>query len=176
MSTIGTGPRRNGGSRATDPRVMLLSKSCEYAMRTALHLAGTDGERLTPIKSISEELGIPYHFLAKVAQALIAADILRSERGPTGGVELARDASEISLKHIVLAIDGPGIFTECVLGLPECGHRQPCPLHDSWAPARNHVEQMFQNAMLDDMARRIKEGDLRLSALLKMDDPNAPAA
>ena len=142
---------------------MLLSKSCEYGLRATLYLARADPGVLIPIRTISDALGIPYHFLAKIVQTLIGAGLLTSVRGPHGGVALARPARGVTLDEIVLALDGPGIFTECVLGLPGCGNRKPCPLHDQWAPARAKVHAMFAHASLADVAARIEAGDFRLA-------------
>ena len=86
-------------------------------------------------------------------------------RGPAGGVALGRPAGQITLKEIVVAVDGPAVFHECVLGLPGCGDRTPCPLHDEWAPARERVHRMFATATLGETAARIRAGDFRLSAL-----------
>ena len=141
---------------------MLLSKSCEYGIRAALHLAAEPDQRV-PIRTISDALGMPYHFLAKIAQQLIAADLLNSVRGPHGGISLARSSEGITLKEIVVALDGPEIFTECVLGLPGCGNRKPCPLHDQWATTRGRIHDMFQEASLADVAARIEAGDFRLA-------------
>lgn len=146
---------------------MLLSQRCEYAIRAALHLAAAqpNGESVsyTAVREISDTLNIPYHFLAKTVQALTQSGIFVSMRGPHGGLALARPATQVRLEEIVLAVDGPDVFTECVLGLPGCGDRKPCPLHDQWAPARERVHRMFADATLADTAGRIKAGELRLA-------------
>lgn len=144
---------------------MLLSRSCEYGIRAALYLAGQPASPLVPIRSISEALGMPYAFLAKIAQALIGAGLLTSTRGPHGGVALARPASRITLEQIVLAIDGPAVFTECVLGLPGCGDRTPCPLHAQWAAARGKAHAMFADATLASVAERVRTEGFRLADL-----------
>ncbi len=142
---------------------MLLSKSCEYAIRAALCLASVETVGYTSVREISEALKTPAPFLAKIAQTLTQAGILRALRGPNGGVALARPAGEITLKEIVLAMDGPDIFTECVLGLPGCGHRKPCPLHHEWMPARERIGQMFGAVTLADTAASIRAQDYRLA-------------
>lgn len=144
---------------------MILSKRCEYGLRAALYLAADGRGEYVAIRSISDELKIPYPFLAKTVQSLTQAGLLASQRGPTGGIKLARPASQITLEAIVLAIDGPEIFTECVLGLPGCGDRKPCPLHDQWAPTRQRLHHMFAAASLDEMASRIQAHDFRLADL-----------
>lgn len=146
---------------------MLLSKSCEYAIRTALHLAAatpaSGGASYVAVREISDALNIPYHFLAKTVQTLTQVGLFASMRGPQGGLALARPADQIRLEEIVLAVDGPAIFRACVLGLPGCGDRKPCPLHDEWAPARERVRRMFADATLADTAERIQTGEFRLA-------------
>lgn len=144
---------------------MLLSKSCEYGLRAALYLTALQREGFVSIKDISRDLGISFPFLTKIFQKLTQQGILHSFRGPRGGVALARPAGQIMLVEIVLAIDGPDLFEECVLGLPGCGERQPCPLHDSWAKERDRIRRMFGAESLQSVARRVRKADLRLVAL-----------
>jgi len=144
---------------------MLLSRSCEYGLRAALYLAGRQDRDFVPIRKISDALGTPYPFLAKIAQTLIGAGLLTSVRGPNGGVALARPSSEITLEDVVLALDGPAVFTECVLGLPGCGDRQPCPLHAEWARTRDQARRMFAAATLAETAERVRTERLRLADL-----------
>ena len=145
---------------------MFLSKACEYGIRAVLYITASMPAGYLSIRTISNTLGIPYYFLAKIVQALTPPDILTSHRGPNGGVALARPASEITLKEVVLAIDGPSIFTECVLGLPGCGERKPCPLHEAWSPTKERIGQIFEWVSLAEMTERISEGDFRLATLL----------
>ncbi len=141
---------------------MLLSKTCEYAIRTALYVAATEPTAYTAVREIADALGIPYPFLAKIAQTLTQAGLLQTLRGPHGGIALARPATRITLEEVVLATDGPAIFRECVLGLPGCGDRKPCPLHDQWVPARERIHAMFATATLSEVAANIRAHNLRL--------------
>ena len=141
---------------------MLLSKSCEYGLRAALYIAILRPEGYISIREVSDELGISFHFLTKILQKLTGAGIMHSFRGPNGGVALTRPAGEVTLLDVVLAIDGPSLFTECVLGLPGCGNRTPCPLHEGWAEERARLRDMFATTSLARMAERIERLDLRL--------------
>lgn len=146
---------------------MLLSQRCEYGLRAALHLTASAPGAYVPIREVSAALGIPYHFLAKIAQSLIQEGVLESTRGPGGGVRLARPSGQVTLHEIVLALDGPAIFEACVLGLPGCGVEQPCPLHDRLAPARDRVRAMFEETTLAGLADRIRSSDVRLADLTR---------
>jgi len=131
---------------------MLLSNACEYGLRATIYLAALDEERYVPIREISERLGISFQFLTKVLQNLTRDGLMASYRGPTGGVQLTRPASDIAVLDIVLSIDGPGLFTECILGLPGCGERVPCPLHEEWRGERERLKGLFQRTTLKDVA------------------------
>lgn len=143
----------------------LLSKSCEYGLRAALHLASPTTEGYVSIRDVSAALGIPYAFLAKIAQAMIAAGLLDSTRGPHGGIRLARAADRITLRDIVLALDGPALFEACILGLPDCGTQRACPLHDQWTPARTQIAAMFETTTLATLGQRIQDEGFRLADL-----------
>ena len=142
---------------------MLLSKSCEYGLRASLYLTTLDESGFVPIRTIADELDIEFHFLTKIFRQLTSAGLMQSQRGPRGGIALAQPADRITLLQIVLAIDGPALFQECVLGLPGCGEKKPCPMHDRWAVERERVKRMFSNATLEATAREIKHDNLRLT-------------
>lgn len=140
---------------------MILSNACEYSLRATIYLAALDDDRYVPIREISGKLGISFQFLTKVFQQLTRAGLMTSYRGPTGGVKLTASPAEVSVLDIVLAVDGPGLFRECILGLPGCGARVPCPLHNNWSVERERLRTLFSETSLKDVA----EG-LSLSGLL----------
>lgn len=144
---------------------MLLSKSCEYGLRATLYLVTLKREGYVSIREISEELDISFHFLTKIFQKMTQAGLLESFRGPNGGIMLARPAGQITLRDIVLAIDGPDLFRECVLGLPGCGNERPCPMHSRWAVERERIEAMFGRTTLAEMGDNIEAYDFRLKSL-----------
>ncbi len=143
---------------------MLLSKSCIYGLRASLYLAYNEENDFVPIKKMSDKLEISFHFLTKILQQLTAMGLLESYKGPNGGVRLTRSGKDISLMDVVLAIDGPQLLTECALGLPGCGHQNPCPLHDKWAETRDHIRNLLESSNLNELAKNAKDQKLRLTA------------
>lgn len=128
-----------------------------------LFLAARREEGYVSIPEVADALGISHHFLTKVLQKLTAARLLESNRGPGGGIALARPVSRISLLDVVQAIEDRDLFTTCVLGLAGCGERSPCPLHERWSGERRRIEEMFRSARLDNLSGPIAEGLLRLT-------------
>ncbi|MGF1669755.1 MAG: RrF2 family transcriptional regulator, partial [Balneolaceae bacterium] len=140
---------------------MLLSKSCVYGLRASLYLASLKSTDYTPIRKMSDDLEISFHFLTKILQQLTSEGILQSFKGPNGGVRLTRSGDEISLLDIVRTIDGDNLFTECALGLPGCGVMKPCPLHDKWADTRDNIRDMLDSTTLNELVKRGKAENLR---------------
>ncbi|NBC18908.1 MAG: Rrf2 family transcriptional regulator [Bacteroidetes bacterium] len=131
----------------------MWSTGCTYGIQAALFLAVRDAKAYVPIRQISDHLGVSFHFLTKVLQVLNHHGVLRSQRGPHGGVALARTADAISLRDLIVAVDGPGLFEDCVLGLPGCGDQKPCPIHDHWADVRGCFDQHLAATTLAELAR-----------------------
>lgn len=141
----------------------MISQASRYALRSLAYLANHDGTRFLAVRKLGEALDISVPFLAKILNQLVTSGVLQAHRGPTGGVRLAMPADDISVRRVIEDIDGSGLFTECVLGLPGCGDETPCPMHASWGAIRAAVAASFEQQSLGDLARGYGSGDMRLS-------------
>jgi Rrf2 family transcriptional regulator, iron-sulfur cluster assembly transcription factor len=153
----------------------MLTRACGYAVRAAVFLAKHAQDGFVPVHEMSRVLDISPSFLSKIVRELSRSELIESYRGPNGGVALARPAESICVKDIVLAIDGPELFTCCVLGLPGCGTEKPCPLHHEWSRMRGEIERSFGKMDLATLAARPAEdldeltGDLTSDGLPDID-------
>ena len=132
----------------------MLSASCKYGIRAAVHLArhGHVERNYASIRAVAEALGISFYFLTKILQGLTQSGLLISSRGPQGGVALARDPAGITLLEVLRSIDGDALFRECVLGLPMCDGENPCPLHAQLASRRADLESLFAGTTLGQLS------------------------
>jgi len=136
---------------------VLFSRQCEYALQAVTYLAlRRDGE-MTSIKELTKRLGIPYHFLGKILQDLTYKGLLVSQKGPTGGFRLGMPAKEITLFHIVEAVDGVAFTNSCVLGFPECSGKNPCAVHDKWGGIRETIYSMLVNKSVAQIAKEMQK-------------------
>lgn len=129
----------------------MLSSACQDTIRAAVWLSTKPYDAFFRIHIISEELGLPFHFLAKSLQKLVHAGILVSQRGASGGVSLAKDASDITLLSIIEAVDGTVFFDSCVLGIGECEAEKPCALHAQWDVWRQEMLEMYAAMRLSEI-------------------------
>jgi len=122
---------------------MILSKSCEYAIRATVYVAlKSDCGEKTGILEVAEAIGSPRCFTGKILQTLVHKKILSSAKGPVGGFYL-ENGDQLFLIDIVRAIDGNDLFTACVLGLGRCSETQPCPMHEQVYPIREMLLDEF---------------------------------
>lgn len=134
---------------------MICSSACEYAIRAATHLALHPPGAFVSAADISDAEDIPAPFLSAVLQRLVAADLLRSARGPGGGYALARASEQISLYDIRAAIDGVADLEGCALGLGVCSDDLTCPLHETWKPVRERIRHYLVDTTLERTAEAL---------------------
>lgn len=134
----------------------VLSNSSTYAIRATLYVAATDPApgAFVSTRRIAEDLDVPFAFLTKVLQGLTQKGILISQRGPAGGVALARATEAITLLEIVQSAGGDDAFHSCLLGLPHCSDTAPCAMHDPWKVERGRLAALFARTTLADLAGR----------------------
>ena len=110
--------------------MMKLTQATDYAFRLVLYLA-KNKEEVVEAKYISEAEKIPRRFLLKIARQLIQAGIIESYRGQNGGYKIARDPAEITLKDVVLAIEGSIIINKCQEDPEFCNRKAQdfCAIH-----------------------------------------------
>jgi Rrf2 family iron-sulfur cluster assembly transcriptional regulator len=139
---------------------MIFSKACEYGIRAASYIAlqSLHGRR-TNLKEISEEIGSPEAFTAKILQAMVRHNVIDSVKGAQGGFEVERKKmNRLTLMDIVTAIDGPYNEKRCVLGLSHCSQKNPCPVHDKYKNIKAQLQNMLHNTSLFEMSSDLKSG------------------
>lgn len=129
----------------------MLSKRCIYGIQAVLYLASQKQDGYVSIRQISDSLGLSYPFLTKVLQQLTGRGLLRSFRGPNGGVALAKQPEDVTLGEIIEIIDGRALFDGCILGLAQCNDEAPCALHEHWRPLRGEIETTFTDISFQDL-------------------------
>lgn len=138
----------------------MFSKACEYGIKSAIFIAINSYQdiRVTP-KEISKAIDSPKAFTAKILQALVRHDVVKSFKGAYGGFEIEKSKiATIRLSHIVDAIDGDKIYKGCGLGMETCDENHPCPVHDEFKIIRDNLKVMLETTTLEELAKGIKSG------------------
>jgi Rrf2 family protein len=126
--------------------MLQINRQTDYAVRVILALAKDTGRLRTASGKIQREMLIPKAFMGRIVARLAAHGLVRTFTGRDGGLELSRPASELTIKDVVEAFEGPILLSECMQskGEDDCPFRANCPVRSKWG--------RVQMAMLREMA------------------------
>lgn len=130
---------------------MRLYKSSEYAIRCLVFMAN-GGEGLYSVKSLSENLDIPYKFLGRLMSLLGSEGVVESVQGKAGGYRIVRRLEDIHLAEVVDIVEGLENYERCILGFERCDDENPCPMHEFWSGHKDGILQMLEGTTLAQLA------------------------
>jgi len=130
-----------------------LAKMTDYAVVVLCQMARDGRQGVFTASCLAEATGLPLPSVSKVLKALAHKAIVRAQRGAAGGYVLARPATDISARDIVVALEGPVVLTACVeAGDEVCGYEGLCPIRGHWDPVNRAIHDALGKVTLADMA------------------------
>lgn len=147
---------------------MRVSAKVDYAVRAAVELAGAgDG----PLKGerVAAAQDIPLKFLENILVDLKQAGLVRSQRGPEGGYWLARPANEVSVADVIRAVEGPLASVRGVRPESLAYRGSAEPLQRVWIALRSSMRDVLEAVTLADLA----EGALPRPVERRAGDPDS---
>ncbi len=136
----------------------MLSRASKYAIRAVLFLSqNSSTKKKYGPKYIANILDVPEAFLAKILQQLARAGIVCSIKGPGGGFFLTEKNRQKHLADILFVIEKENILNSCMMGLPSCGDKNPCPIHHIVEPFKKKLIQKFSVETIGDISQEVAE-------------------
>jgi Rrf2 family nitric oxide-sensitive transcriptional repressor len=129
---------------------MKLTRFTDYALRVLIFVGVRAGDRTT-IREISEAYDISRHHLMKVVSDLVRLGYLDAQRGPGGGIKLARPAGEIGLASVVLDMEEDMNIVTCFAGEGQCVIQPVCRLKDALTQALAAYIRTLEAYTLQDL-------------------------
>lgn len=124
----------------------MLTGTTLAAIRMLVFLTQTDPKTPISPRRVAEAIGESPTYLAKVANVLTKAGILRSHRGVTGGMTLALDPSDINLLEVYEACQGKFLGDFC----QDVPHDFPtCAFHQAMKELHGSVSKVLARWTLD---------------------------
>lgn len=130
-------------------RCMQLTQHTDYGLRLMIVLARRAGEPIA-LPEFAAEQGLSYHHVAKVAQTLVREGFLRSRRGRSGGVELARAPEEVTVGEVVRVLERGLQLANCA----GCALRDDCSASPLLAEALAAFLAVLDRSTLAEAAKR----------------------
>lgn len=137
---------------------MKLTTKGRYAVTAMLDLAihhHQDGDKSAPVNlaDIAQRQDISLTYLEQLFGKLRKNQLVKSARGPGGGYNLAREASEISIAQVVSAVDENVDATKCG-GEQNCHGESQCLTHDLWHELSHQISSFLDGISLGDLVER----------------------
>jgi Rrf2 family protein len=137
--------------------IIKISDATALALHTMMHLAIYPDEQLTTAE-IAKVFEASKHHLAKVHQRLTKAGLIFANRGPGGGVGLAKDPAKITLLDIYEVMEDALICTTpCLFGKEVCP-RGDCMLSNLLPGLAIQVRDYFEQTTLAQLAEQSSWG------------------
>ncbi|WP_028228474.1 RrF2 family transcriptional regulator [Paraburkholderia ferrariae] len=142
-----------------------ISTGVEYGLHCLLYLAGTSaGVREASVRDLAEMQGVPVDYAAKLFTRLAKAGIVQSTEGIRGGFTLARPAAQITVRAVVVAIDGEKPLFDCREVRSQCAlfeqeppawaTRGTCSIHAVMQVAERAMREELEKHSLADLVAR----------------------
>ena len=137
---------------------MKLSTRTRYGTRALLELALHGGEGPVFLKDIARQQQISLPYLEHLIAPLIAGGIIRSTKGPKGGISLARKPEDIKLIEITQLLEGSMAPVECVDNPEACSWKRSgfCVTRDIWSQLKEVMDGVLESITLQDLVERQK--------------------
>ncbi len=136
---------------------MKLSTKGRYGTRALLELALHRGDGPVLLKDIASRQQISLSYLEHLISPLIAGGILRSTKGPRGGISLAKAPEEIKLSEVIQLLEGSVAPVDCVDNPDICDRSSYCVTRDIWSELKNVMSGVLESTTLQDLVKRQKE-------------------
>ena len=155
---------------------MKLTTKGRYAVNAMLDLALHNDQAPINLADISARQDISLTYLEQLFSKLRKKDLVESTRGPGGGYRLALDADEITIAHVMYAVDETIDVTRCG-GQQNCMGDVRCLTHDLWLGLNRHVSDYLNGISLGELIRtnNVKHVADRQDAILIQRDINLGA-
>ncbi len=135
--------------------MLKINRQTDYAVRVLLALAKRGkGVRLSSAY-IQREMLIPKAFMTRIVAQLSHAGLINTFPGRDGGLMFPHSASQITLRDVVEAFEGPILLSAClqVKGEDDCPFQASCPVRPKWGRVQVAMLREMASITFEDLAK-----------------------
>jgi len=133
---------------------MKISTRGRYGTRMLLDLAQHENGGRILLRDISLRQKISLSYLERLISPLVAGGIIRTTRGPNGGVSLAKRPEQIRLSEVIQVLEGSTAPVECVKDPMVCDRSGICATRDIWHELRKKTDSFLESITIKDLVER----------------------
>jgi Rrf2 family cysteine metabolism transcriptional repressor len=144
---------------------MKLSTKTRYGTRALLELALRGDEERVLLKDIAQRQEISLSYLEHIISPLISGGIIRTTKGPRGGISLARDPADIQLSEVIRLLEGSLSPVDCVNDPGACARSGACAARDVWTRLKDAMDDVLEATTLQDMVEKQRQQEQPQTAM-----------
>ena len=137
---------------------MKLSQRGRYGVLALQDLANEYGTGPVALKSIAERQDISENYLEQLMGTLKKAGFVKSIRGAQGGYILAKEPVDISIGEIIVAMEGPIGFADCMQMDGDapyvCAKAASCSRRDVWDKIGARINEVLNSITLEEIREK----------------------
>jgi Rrf2 family nitric oxide-sensitive transcriptional repressor len=130
-----------------------LNRKLEYSLMALKHMSRKAPGELTSAKEVADSYSAPFDATARVLQLMAQRGLLRSEQGSSGGYQITKDLSKITLHELMEVIQGPTQIAKCLHKEEPCELQKSCNIISPVTTLNNKLNQFYQNLTLRELIR-----------------------
>jgi len=151
----------------------VFKKETEYALRALAYIKLQNLKGRRPgIIEIATEIETPQSFTAKILQRMVKHGFVVSLKGINGGFFFDIEKDDLPLKKVIVSIEGDSLFCGCGFGLKHCDENNPCPLHFSYAPIREAINNLVSDETIQGLATKYNADDKMILSRVNLSTPD----
>jgi Rrf2 family protein len=131
-----------------------ITTLAEYGVICALHLAKRASEGPIRGREIASLEQLPVDYVEQILLRMRRAGLVRSTRGAHGGYELAKPASEVSMRAVIEASEASTFDLHCVthpVGEERCSSSHTCSIRPVWMLLQSKIDEVLDSVHLSDL-------------------------
>ncbi|MDD2227929.1 MAG: Rrf2 family transcriptional regulator [Candidatus Cloacimonetes bacterium] len=134
---------------------MAVNTRTEYALRALLEIADSPQDAVSAQK-ICENQGLPKKYIERLLSNLKTAGLVTSSAGSRGGYALAKDARDITLQHILVAVADDSLDPTCNASAQRFCPTGNCALSSFFAVLGGKVKELLSGYTLETIYKSWK--------------------
>ena len=133
---------------------MYFTTKSRYATQIMLDLAEWENKKLRQRSEISQKHSIPPKYMDQIICDLKKSNLIKTHRGPLGGLQIAESSDSISLWNIFQAVEKSLEPVVCLHDELSCSKTLSCISRPLWQDVYMHCKKSLSSCFLGNYIKK----------------------
>lgn len=128
-----------------------VNRKLEYSLMALRHMSHKIPGELTTAKEVADSYHAPFDVTSRVMQLMAQNGLLKSEQGASGGYQITKDLSRVTLDDLISMIEGPTKIAKCMHKEDPCEIQSSCNIISPIHNLNQRLTEFYQSVSLKDL-------------------------